>query len=244
MPLRDHFHPPLSKLRSWDEVHGGWPMEIARELNKNLPPQYAAGPRIHLGKEAEVDVATFESQLPWSAEHSEPGDGGTAVAVGAPAEPTLAAETGMADFDEYEVRVHDVSGERRLVAVVELISPSNKDRPESRSQFTAKWASLLRQGVSIIVVDVVTERSASLYADFLDLIGQWDKSLGTEPPGTYAVACRWLPRGVRGRLEAWNRELKLGMPLPSLPLWLTEDLVLTLDLESSYEQTCRDLRIR
>ena len=26
MPLRDHFRPPLADKRSWDELHGGWPM--------------------------------------------------------------------------------------------------------------------------------------------------------------------------------------------------------------------------
>jgi hypothetical protein len=31
--------------------------------------------------------------------------------------------------------------------------------------------------------------------------------------------------------------------LPTLPLWLTEDFAIPLDLEASYEQTCRDLRI-
>jgi hypothetical protein len=32
-------------------------------------------------------------------------------------------------------------------------------------------------------------------------------------------------------------------PFHSLPLWLAEDLAIPLDLEASYEQTCRDLRI-
>lgn len=33
------------------------------------------------------------------------------------------------------------------------------------------------------------------------------------------------------------------MPLPTLPLWLTENLVVPLDLEQSYEQACHDLWI-
>jgi hypothetical protein len=32
MPLRDHFHPPVSKRSSWEGFHGGWPMQIVREL--------------------------------------------------------------------------------------------------------------------------------------------------------------------------------------------------------------------
>ena len=101
----------------------------------------------------------------------------------------------------------------------------------------------MRQGVSLVLVDVITERSANLYADLLDLIGHWDQSLGGKPPAVYAVACRWTPRAARGWLESWNREVKPGLPLPRLPLWLAEDFVLTLDLEASYEQTCKVLRI-
>jgi hypothetical protein len=44
-------------------------------------------------------------------------------------------------------------------------------------------------------------------------------------------------------LEAWHHPLQLGQPLPALPLWLAEDFAVPLELEASYEQTCRDLRI-
>jgi hypothetical protein len=243
MPLRDHFRPPLSEVSSWEEVHGQWPAVIVQHLGKTLPPQFTAGPRVHLGAEVEVDVATFESSRVAPAFHPQRDEGGTATAVWAPAEPTLAVETEMSDFDEYEVRVYDTRRGRRLVAAIELISPANKDRPEHRSQFTAKCAALLRQGVSLVLVDVVTARDVNLYADLLELIGRSDLLFGTHPPATYAVACRWRPRGTRGWLETWNQELKPSLPLPCLPLWLTEDLAIPLDLEASYEQTCRDLRI-
>jgi hypothetical protein len=38
--------------------------------------------------------------------------------------------------------------------------------------------------------------------------------------------------------------LALGQPLPTLPLWLADDLAIPLELEPSYEETCRVLRIR
>jgi hypothetical protein len=243
MPLRDHFHPPLSEVSSWEEIHGGWPMVIVQQLGPVLPPQYTAGPRVHLGSEVEIDVATFESE-PTAGTFRSPSAEGPAVATAwAPAEPTLAVETELSDFDEYEVRVYDTRRGRRLVAAIELVSPANKDRPEHRSQFTSKCAALLRQGVSLVLVDVVTSRNVNLYAELLELIGQWDPSLGERPSATYAVTCRWRPRGARRWLESWNQSLQPGLPLPRLPLWLTEDFAIPLDLEASYEQTCRDLRI-
>ena len=149
----------------------------------------------------------------------------------------------MADTAEYEVRVYDARRNRRLVAAVELISPSNKDRPEARAQFVSKCAAMLRQSVSVVLVDLVTIRSFDPYAELLRWVGGRDPSLGEPPPATYAAACRWRPVGAKMTLEAWSRPLTVGDPLPVLPLWLAEDLAVPLDLEASYEQTCRDLRI-
>ena len=70
------------------------------------------------------------------------------------AEPRLSRLAG-----EYEVRVFDLKRDRRLVAAIELVTPSNKDRPESRQVFVAKCQSLLRQGVSLVIIDVVTVRA-------------------------------------------------------------------------------------
>ncbi|MGO8750079.1 MAG: DUF4058 family protein [Thermoguttaceae bacterium] len=244
MPFRDHFRPPFSDVRSWEEVHGQWPAVIVQQLGKLLPPQYTAGPHVHLGTEVEIDVAAFEAQArpPKPARYDPPDDrGGTAL--WAPAEPTLAVETELPESAEYEVRVYDTQRGRRLVAAIELISPANKDRLEHRNQFTSKCAALLRQGVSLVLVDVVTARNANLYADLLELVNRSDRSLGRQPSATYAAACRWRPRGTSGWLETWYDEMRPGLPLPCLPLWLTDDVAVPLDLEASYEQTCRDLRI-
>ena len=242
MPLRDHFRPRLS----WEPVHGMWPAVIVQRLNRQLPVEYSARPNIHLGSQFEVDVATFDSPTDNVDGHVEDhGAGaiqpsGELAAAPAPA-PTLTLETEIADFDEYEVKVYDDID--RLVAAIELVSPANKDRPESRNQFTTKCATLLQKEVTIVLVDVVTHRQVNLYAELLTRIGARDPALDTEPRATYAVTLRWQPRGRTGRLEAWYHELSVGKQLPDLPLWLNDELAVKLELEASYEQTCRDLRM-
>jgi len=64
MPLRDHFRSPVNDTHSWDEVHGGWPMEIVRTLRSILPAGFRAGPNIHLGSPFEVDVSTYDLDSP------------------------------------------------------------------------------------------------------------------------------------------------------------------------------------
>ena len=44
-------------------------------------------------------------------------------------------------------------------------------------------------------------------------------------------------------METWAYPLELGRPLPTLPLWLAENLAIPVDLEQSYEETCGILRI-
>ncbi len=40
-----------------------------------------------------------------------------------------------------------------------------------------------------------------------------------------------------------SHALAVGQPLPSLPVWLSETQSVELELEASYEETCRVLRI-
>ncbi|MGL6097417.1 MAG: DUF4058 family protein [Fimbriiglobus sp.] len=154
-----------------------------------------------------------------------------------------AFETDDPDYDEYEGRIYDARRGRHLVAAVEIVSPANKDRPEHRNAFVGKCAALLTKGVAVSVVDLVTTRHFNLYAERLSFIGQEDPGLGEDPPDLYAASCRWTRKKKAGLLEAWSNALTLGQPLPTLPLWLADDLAVPLDLEPSYEQACRDLRI-
>ena len=248
MPLRDHFRPPLDRKRTWDEVHGCWPAITVQLLNRKLPRRYVAAPQVHLGALAQIDISTFEQDDDDNGGLlSSNGNGGVATAVWAPARPTLAVETDLPAQDEYEVRVYDTKHGRRLVAAIELVSPANKDRPEHRRAFVGKCASLLQNQVSVMIVDVVTVRANNLYGDLLDFIGQADPALGTEPPAIYAVACRATKRefkpGASWEFEAWLQTLQLGQPLPTLPLWLADNFSVPLDLEESYEETCKALRI-
>ena len=244
MPLRDHFRPPVEDRHSWDELHGMWPGEIVRQLYPILPEGYVAAPRVHLGTAFEIDVSTYQQDEPARQEEPRAGHGGVTLAAWAPPEPTLTLEAELPDQDEYEVRVYDARHGRRRVAAIEIVSPSNKDRPESRRAFVAKVAELLQRDVSVSIVDLVTIRQFNLYADLLELIRGSDPTLGAQPTGLYAVTVRGRKRSrKRSLIDTWFYPMTLGQPLPTVPIWLEIDLPVLLDLETSYEETCRLLRI-
>jgi hypothetical protein len=166
-----------------------------------------------------------------------------ATATWAPPQSTFEAVTDLPDQYEYEVRVYDRKRHRHLVAAVEIVSPANKDRPENRRAFVTRCAALLQQRVSVAIVDLVTIRHFNLYADLLELIGQTDPTLAPEPPSLYAADCRHTQPDEAWRFQAWSHALALGQPLPTLPLWLSDNIAVPLELEESYEETRRILRL-
>jgi hypothetical protein len=244
MPLRDHFRPPLDDMRHWEGFHATWPVMMVALLRRKLPRRYYAEPRVHSGSSAEIDVTTFENEAEdiLSAGNGN-ADGGVPTAVWAPPRPTFTMATDLPAQDVYEVRVYDEKRHSRLVAAIEIVSPANKDRPEHRRMFAAKCAGLLHERVSVVIVDVVTIRTSNLYRELLDLIGQSDPNLNPEPPTLYTAACRMTKRDNEWLLETWTQSLVLGQPLPTMPLWLADNLAVPLELEESYEQSCSILNI-
>jgi hypothetical protein len=142
------------------------------------------------------------------------------------------------------VRVYDDRHGRRLVAVIEIVSPGNKDRPESRRAFVAKVAALLQEDVCVSLVDLVTIRLFYLYGDLLELIGRPDLAACVQDTFLYAATLRGRKRlRQRSLLDAWFYPMILGQPLPPIPIWLDADLRVILEVEASYEETCRLLHI-
>lgn len=234
MPLRDHFRPPTTKYGSWTSLHGMWPSIVVQQLRKQLPPGFVSTPKACLGAYSEIDAPIIVDVPP-----------AHMAATLAPARPTWAVETDVPEEDEFEVQIYSADEERQLVAVIEIVSPANKDRPDKRRAFVGKCGALLRKGVAVSIVDLVTVRHANLYAEVMAFIEHPDPTLGPEPPPLNASSCRWTPNaaGTRARLEAWSQPMAVGQPLPALPVWLPDEQSVLLDLERSYEQACEDLSI-
>jgi hypothetical protein len=239
MPLLDHFHPPLHGPRRWEGFHHAWATVIAQQLNQGtLPTNYFAEPEISVGPELEVDVATLESTR---CEHA---DNQSTTARWAPPRPKIAVKVDFARLDTYEIRVYQDLGGADLRAAIELVSPANKDRAGSRRTFAAKCAGYLKHGIGVVIVDIVTARTANLHEELFRTLGvKSRRPAWRSSTGLYAVAYRPVPVRKVPRVEAWPELLALGKPLPDLPLWLTLDLYVPLQLEDSYLATCRSLRI-
>lgn len=243
MPLLDHFHPPLSEGRHWEAFHAAWAAEIMRTLNRRiLPPDCFAETQTHVGGRVEIDVATFEREGETTSQVANGNSGGLAVEIWAP--PATALIMPAVFPDEIEIQVFRSFGGTTLVAAIELISPGNKDRPETRRAFTSKCASYLQQGIGLVIVDIVTSRQANLHDELIRLLEQPEKFEFSEETALYAVAYRPSRRESGDQIEIWPVPLAIGQPLPTLPLALRGAATVPLDLETSYTATCQDSRLK
>ncbi len=237
MPLLDHFRRPLNLELPWEAFHNAWATTIAGPLNRELPPDYRALPLTPLRSGIEVDVGAMQTDSRTSQGN------GTATAVWAPPAPPLRGGLEWQRAETFEVRLLQTLGGPQLRAAIELVSPANKDRSASRRAFAIMCAAYLHQGVTVIVIDVVTERLADLHLELMALLQPVGGLAWRSASGLSAIAYRTVPGQEGFELQAWPEALAVGSPLPTPPLWLEEELCLPLPLEESYQATCELLRI-
>ena len=157
MPLLDHFHSSARIRAPWESLGSSWVTRVMAHLNRLLPRErYQAFSRVHLGSDAGADIAEFEVPGDWS------GEGGVAILA---APPIVSVEAAIPE--EFEVEVRDAREGMSLVGVIEFISPANKDRPETRERLVNKTVAYLGLGIGVVLVDVVTNRSANLHNELV-----------------------------------------------------------------------------
>lgn len=225
MTLRDHFRPPLGGLRRWHAFLNAWATYISSQLNACLPEDYFAEPSVQFG--IEIDVAGFK-------------DGDTVQTGGwTPPAPHASLPVSLNE-NRVEVNIFSRLGGPELAGAIELVSPANKDRPANREAFTAKCAAYLQRGVGLVVVDVVTEGAGHFHNELLVLL---QANAIEAAAGLYASAYRPVDRNGGSHLDVWYEGLEIGGSLPTLPLWLKGGYCLPVELQATYERTCREQRL-
>jgi hypothetical protein len=241
MPLLDHFHPPLLGQRHWEGFHGWWAAAIAGRLNEHLlPPEYFAEFQVTLGTRIEVDVATFSEN---AAEAARPNGAATAVQAQVWAPPAPVAVFPALFPDDIEVQVFSNEAGPTLVAAIELVSPGNKDRHDTRRAFAAKCAAYLQRGIGLMIVDIVTSRHANLHDELMALLGHAEGLSFATPTPLYVTAYQPAHRQQRNEVGLWRGSLTVGQPLPTLPLAVRGLGCLPIDLEETYMEARKRGRI-
>lgn len=229
MPLLDHFHKPWVNAAPWEATGSFWVTNVARWLNQRLPKgDFRALPQLHLGHMVEADVAEYEQINRIS-------DGDTRVAT-LPA-PVLTYDPEFPD--EFEVRIQTLRDGMKLVAVIEFVSPSNKNREEARRKFVSKCLGYLQMGIGLVIVDTITNHHANFQNELLGLTSRRRLTRLADTP-TYVASYRPYGFGSVESLDVWPYPIVVGQPVPGVPLPLKDGPELMLDFESTYMQALAD----
>lgn len=222
MPMHD-----WTRAGAWEfhDFHTTWLIHLKEALNTGLlPPGYTA----YAEQRAELyipDVLAF-SRGP-AGPRGRPGG----VAVAEPRTARRAAVQTLSALGR-AVAVRHASG-RRVVAIIEVVSPSNKDRAESVGDFAGKIAGVVRGGVHAVVLDLVPagrHDPGGMHPAVWSLL---EESVPADVPPTdqpYTFAsyqARRLP-------VAHLNYAAVGQVLPPTPLFLDDDVFVDLPLEETY----------
>jgi hypothetical protein len=240
MPLLDHFHPPLYPTHRWESFHARWAVAIADALNDTLPARFFAETQVHLGARVEADVVEFE-HTGTSNGVANGAPGAVATAAYAPPQPVLTFP-GPTE-DDVTVEVRDRDRDSRVAAVIELLSPRNKDRDEARRGFAAKMVAYLRLGAGLLVLDVVTNRTGNSHDDLVTVLRLPNESRLTSPTGLSATAYQPLTEAATRRVRVWLEPLTVGNALPVMPLAVRGFGFVPIDLEATYVEACHRSRL-
>lgn len=241
MPLLDHFHPPVSQRRSWEGFHSLWAAALVEKLNRDiLGPEFFADLQVHIGSQVEVDIATLAES---GGAQERDSSAITSVLAPAWAPPATSLVVPAVFPDDIEVQVFATTTGATLVGAIELVSPGNKDRPETRRAFAAKCVSYLTRGIGLMVIDLVTNRSANLHNEVMALLGHGEPFLFTPAVPIYAVAYRPSRQPSGDQIALWPEPLAIGQALPLLPLSLRNAGVVPVDLDETYQEARQRSRL-
>jgi hypothetical protein len=155
-------------------------------------------------------------------------------------EPNLATDAPQPDVeiggpDIEPTKALHVEKDSRLVSAVELVSPCNKDCPDARANYLARYLGYLREGVHLLLVDV---HRRPLNFSFADRIAEELRVTQPPTPPPLAVGYRvGEPAATGGRfLAIWRRPLTVGGLLPTMDLPVTVSLSVKVDLEETYNR--------
>jgi hypothetical protein len=214
--------------------HTAWVTHLMEALNGGLlpPPYYALAEQV--ASQRQTDVLTLQvGPTPAGVP-----PGGLAVAEAAPSvrvrarlEPESARRPAIRRSRRVVVR--HVSG-HRVVAVVEIASPANKDRRGSVNNLAGKVVQLLQAGIHVLLIDLLPPGRfdpGGIHGAVCKLFG----AAGYQPPPGEAFTLASY-RADGAEPEVFLEPVGLGRPLIDMPLFLSRERYVNVPLEKTYLQ--------
>lgn len=221
---------------TFHDFHSAWIIHLKETLNNGLLPDGFYAMSEQHGSQIIADILTLHPSE--SAPAVTPGKGLTIadapprVSVKAVTSPDKAARALRRTLTIRYASNH------RIVALVEILSPANKDRLSSVADFVAKAQSAINLGCHLLMVDLFSPCrpvSQGMHAAVWDAFGDELTTPPAEKPLTLAAyLAAQLP-------EAFVEFIAVGDALPEMPLFLDTHCYVNVPLEPTYMMAYRGM---
>ncbi len=222
MPIHD-----WTRLEPGDfhHFHQGWVVNLTNALNSGLlPPDYMAMTEQVAGRPI-PDVVTLSTR---ESNGDEPG--GIAIAA-APPTARIIARLEKVNYAKRADRVVIRHGRGKVVAIIEIVSPGNKESRHAIRSFVEKAADILNQGVNLLVVDLFPPTPGDPNGIHKAI---WDE-LGDQPFEAPSGKPLTVVSYKGGDIPtAYVDPLGVGDPLPSPPIFFSQTRYIPAPLETTY----------
>jgi hypothetical protein len=234
MPAHDWTRVTAGTFHSF---HLGWIAELTRTLNSGLLPRDLYALAEQRAAEFEPDLLALEQHDEGLGGGGEPaesssGGGGTALAVARPKARVIGQvdEAALYALKRRTLTIRHATNDR-IVALLEIVSPGNKDRAQSVQRFVDKAVGALQSGYHLVVVDLFPP-SASDPAGVSSAVweavgGQRIAWPGGKPLSTSSFR-------VADMVHCYGESFAPGEPVPEMPLFYDPDWYINLPLDATY----------
>jgi hypothetical protein len=210
--------------------HNGWIYELANALNGGLLPSgyYALGEQ-HAGRPI-ADMLTLHSQPP-SVEP--PPSGGIAVAEVPPRVRHRLAVSATYRSRRRTLAVRHITG-HRIVALLEVVSPANKDRASHVLELARKVEDALYHGIHVLLVDLFNpgpHDPHGMHGQVWQMLDE-DAKPYDPPKGEPVTLASYVADSLT---EALLEHVAFDQPLPDMPLYFRSDRYVNVPLEQTYQ---------
>jgi hypothetical protein len=120
----------------------------------------------------------------------------------------------------------------QVVAMVEIISPGNKNNQNGLNAFVRKAREILAAGIHLLLIDLFPPSLRDPQGIHLAV---WGEDCGEDfaLPSDKPLTCVAYVGGPSA--EAFVEPIAVGDPLPEMPLFLTPDVYVSVPLEATYQ---------
>ncbi|MDA1018425.1 MAG: DUF4058 family protein [Planctomycetota bacterium] len=228
MPIHDW---SIVNAGTFHHFHTAWTMSLSDALNADLLPEgYYAMAEQHAGRVI-ADVLTLQINDPTPVPFS---GGGGAVAL-AEAPPKVSRKLVAPPEAAYRLArktltIRHVS-DHKVVALMEIVSPANKDRLSSVEDFTEKAWAALKVGVHLLIIDLFRPGKHDPGGMHNMIWRNFDPADYEPTDGKPLTAAAYAAFSLP---EAYIEPLAVGDRLPEMPLFIDRDWYANVPLEETY----------